>query len=107
MLLQETVASARRPLQGIALRTGQRSDASPPRKGQVAGQACGTGYLFTAFRSVSTKLDQAHPPRRTASDNVGGNKYRLLAKVWFPGQAVWIKFIGTHREYDAVDVKEL
>ncbi len=24
--------------------------------------------------------------------------------MWFPGQTVWIKFVGTHREYDAVDV---
>ncbi|MBT9560341.1 MAG: type II toxin-antitoxin system HigB family toxin [Myxococcales bacterium] len=37
--------------------------------------------------------------------NIGGNKYRLVAKVWFSGQAVWVKFIGTHAEYDDVDVK--
>jgi mRNA interferase HigB len=29
--------------------------------------------------------------------NVGGNKYRLAVKIWFPGQAVWIKFVGTHK----------
>jgi mRNA interferase HigB len=39
--------------------------------------------------------------------NIGGNKYRLVVKVWFPGRAVWIKFIGTHRSYDAVDVTKL
>jgi mRNA interferase HigB len=39
--------------------------------------------------------------------NIGGNKYRLLAKVWFPGQAVWIKFVGTHAEYDKLDVGTL
>ena len=39
--------------------------------------------------------------------NVGGNKYRLVVKLWFPGQAVWIKFIGTHRAYDQLDVKKL
>ena len=39
--------------------------------------------------------------------NISGNKYRLVAKVWFPGQAVWIKFVGTHKEYDRIDVKEL
>lgn len=36
--------------------------------------------------------------------NIGGNKYRLLVKVWFPGNAVWIKFVGTHAEYDNLDV---
>jgi mRNA interferase HigB len=39
--------------------------------------------------------------------NVGGNKYRLVAKVWFAGQAVWIKFVGTHPEYDRIDVRSV
>lgn len=26
--------------------------------------------------------------------NIGGHKYRLVVKAWFPGQAVWIKYIG-------------
>jgi mRNA interferase HigB len=39
--------------------------------------------------------------------NVGGNKYRLAVKLWFPGQVVWIKFIGTHASYDRIDIKKL
>jgi mRNA interferase HigB len=39
--------------------------------------------------------------------NIGGNKYRLVVKVWFPGAAVWIKFVGTHAAYDRINVKEL
>jgi mRNA interferase HigB len=39
--------------------------------------------------------------------NIGGNKYRLVVKIWFPGRTVWIKFIGTHRQYDDIDVTEL
>ena len=39
--------------------------------------------------------------------DVGGNKYRIVAKIWFPGQAVWIKFVGTHRDHDDVDVSSL
>ena len=39
--------------------------------------------------------------------NIGGNKYRLIVKVWFGGQAVFVKFGGTHREYDDVDVRKL
>jgi len=39
--------------------------------------------------------------------NIGGNKYRLVVKVWFADQAVWSKFVGTHRQYDAVDVTKL
>ncbi len=39
--------------------------------------------------------------------NIGGNKYRLVAKVWFPGKTVWVKFVGTHSEYDAIEVRSL
>ena len=39
--------------------------------------------------------------------NIGGNKYRLVVKLWFPGQALWIKFIGTHKSYEKVDVTKL
>jgi mRNA interferase HigB len=39
--------------------------------------------------------------------NMGGNKYRLVVKIWFPGKALWIKFIGTHGSYDQIDVKDL
>jgi mRNA interferase HigB len=39
--------------------------------------------------------------------NIGGNKDRLVVKVWFRGRTVWIKFVGTHREYDDDDVTQL
>ena len=39
--------------------------------------------------------------------NIGGNECRLVVKVWFPGRTVWIKFVGTHEEYDEIDVGAL
>ena len=39
--------------------------------------------------------------------NIAGNKYRLVAKIWFAGHVVWIKFIGTHGAYDEIDVSSL
>jgi mRNA interferase HigB len=39
--------------------------------------------------------------------NIRHNDYRLIVKIWFPGQAVWVKFVGTHADYDDVDVSEL
>jgi mRNA interferase HigB len=39
--------------------------------------------------------------------NIKGNNYRLVVKVWFQGKAVWIKFVGTHADYDELDVASL
>jgi mRNA interferase HigB len=36
--------------------------------------------------------------------NIMGNKYRLVVRMVFAYKAVQIKWFGTHREYDAVDV---
>lgn len=35
--------------------------------------------------------------------NVKGNEYRLIVAVAWRFQAVYIKFVGTHAEYDAID----
>lgn len=32
--------------------------------------------------------------------NIGGNKFRLLTKIKFQRQTVYIRFVLTHREYD-------
>jgi mRNA interferase HigB len=37
--------------------------------------------------------------------NIGGNKYWLVVAVKYTAQIVFIKFVGTHREYDEIDVK--
>jgi mRNA interferase HigB len=37
--------------------------------------------------------------------NIGGNKYRLVLSVDFGRQACYVKFIGTHRQYDAIDAE--
>jgi mRNA interferase HigB len=39
--------------------------------------------------------------------NIHGNSYRLITKIWFPAQMVYVKFIGTHAEYDKINVKDL
>lgn len=39
--------------------------------------------------------------------NIKGNAYRLVVAVDFERGIVWIKWIGTHSDYDRIDVKEV
>jgi mRNA interferase HigB len=39
--------------------------------------------------------------------NIKGNDYRLVVAVDFERSIVWIKWIGTHRDYDKIDVREV
>lgn len=35
--------------------------------------------------------------------NIKGNDYRLVVAVAYRFQAVYVKFVGTHAQYDAID----
>jgi mRNA interferase HigB len=37
--------------------------------------------------------------------DIGGNKYRLVAAVHYRGKRVYVRFMGSHREYDKIDVE--
>ncbi len=39
--------------------------------------------------------------------NIKGNDYRLVVAIDFEKGIVWIKWIGTHRDYDKINVREI
>lgn len=47
---------------------------------------------------------------RTASDkSLGptGNKYRIVVWINYPYRVVYIRFVGTHRQYDSIDAQSI
>ena len=39
--------------------------------------------------------------------NIKGNKYRLIIKIEYEFQFMFIRFIGTHKQYDKIDCKTI
>lgn len=63
---------------------------------------------FSSFADVKAVFGAADwiPPHRVVF-NIGGNKYRLIAAMNFSRKKVWVKFIGTHAEYDKIDASTI
>ena len=38
--------------------------------------------------------------------NISGNKYRLVVKINYYAKIVFVKFIGTHKEYNKLNLKD-
>ena len=75
--------------------------------------------LMSWFRQVR-QADWAEPADvkrdiRTASIlrdgravfNFAGNKYRVVVWINYPYRVVYIRFVGTHRQYDAIDAQTI
>jgi mRNA interferase HigB len=61
---------------------------------------------WTTYHELQQDFPEAFPvgDNRVVFD-IKGNRYRLVARVLFTYKQVQIKWIGTHREYDRIDVK--
>lgn len=38
--------------------------------------------------------------------DIKGNKYRIIVLVFFKGQKMFIRFVGTHADYDKINAKQ-
>ena len=69
-----------------------------------------------AWYAIATKADWATPADVKAAYgnasivggdrvvfNIGGNRYRLIVRFDYPNRIGFVRFVGTHAEYDAVD----
>ncbi len=39
--------------------------------------------------------------------NIAGNKYRLVVEMQYQAGIVWVKFLGTHAQYDQINVENV
>ena len=57
--------------------------------------------LKRAIRNVSMLQDGR------AVFNIAGNKYRIVVWINYPYRVVYIRFVGTHRQYDTIDAQTI
>ena len=41
----------------------------------------------------------------TMRSNIGGNKYRLIVSIDYGRRACFVKFIGTHKQYESINAE--
>lgn len=60
---------------------------------------------FSDIQSTFNSVDYVGNKRYVF--DIRGNKYRIVAIIIFQIQTVYIRFIGTHREYDKIDCSKI
>ena len=59
------------------------------------------------FAQVKDQFRSASAVGERVVFNIAGNKYRLVAYINYGLHVVYVRFVGTHKEYDELDVKNV
>jgi mRNA interferase HigB len=59
------------------------------------------------FAQVKEQFRSASAVGERVVFNIAGNKYRLVTYINYEFRIVYVRFVGTHREYDELDVKNV
>ena len=60
---------------------------------------------FTSFAQLKATFASVDKVGERYVFNIGGNKYRLVVEIQYRAGIAWVKFIGTHAQYDRIDVE--
>jgi mRNA interferase HigB len=60
---------------------------------------------FHAIKETFNSIDSVGNDRYVF--NVAGNKYRIVAMIHFSTRTVYIRFVGTHKQYDKINCKTI
>ena len=78
-----------------------RSDAEQPLRAWVHVVKASNWSRPTDVKEMFRSADVL--PNDRVVFNIGGNKYRLVVAMHYRGRRIYVRFIGTHREYDDID----
>lgn len=63
---------------------------------------------WTNYMDVKNKYRSSSPIKgNRVVFNIKGNKYRLVVKINYESKIIYIRFIGTHKEYDKINAEEI
>lgn len=58
---------------------------------------------FQAVKQTFNSVDSVGNDRFVF--NLAGNKFRIVAMIHFNTRTVYLRFVGTHKDYDRIDCK--
>lgn len=61
---------------------------------------------WQSWGDVKAEIGTASSVGKCAVSNIGGNKYRLITRILYPSQKVFVLKVMTHEEYDRNTWKE-
>lgn len=62
---------------------------------------------WKSFGDVRASYNSVDAVKDRLVFNIGGNNYRLVVRVKYPVKLVFVRWFGTHAEYDKIDVSKV
>lgn len=84
--------------------TPHRADSEQPLK---AWYTVVSAASWKHFADVKAQFGGASAVGDRVVFNIAGNKYRLVAYINYAFYTVYVRFIGTHAEYDVLDIGKI